>query len=311
MEHARQPDARRTGVPSSAGVVPVDSIAGSPAMAVFDGQLFVAFRGNGGNSVYYTSTTEIDDMKNWTAAQLVPTGSAETSESPVMANFNERLFLIYKGVDSDDSMYYTVFDGKSWTPKQSILSGGPKTSTRPAVVAYQNQLVVAYKGPGADEGLYYTATTDGTDWTAASQILPDTARTVEAPALASFCGMLILAHQGTNDNNIYYTIFDGTSWAQEQTIPSNVGLSGTPAFAADSDRNLFVAYPTTMKFRGSSFIGSAMGIASNGQMQWPGYGSMDLQISGSPGYAMFNSQPSITYQDGSNPGVLNCLVFYG
>ena len=81
-------------------------------------------------------------------------GHSLTSQGPAMALFNSKLFLAYKGKDSDD-LWFNTFDGHSWlaTDLEITQNGHSKTDARPALAVFNGKLFLAYKGSGSDRSL--------------------------------------------------------------------------------------------------------------------------------------------------------------
>jgi hypothetical protein len=92
-------------------------------------------------------------------------GHSLTSEGPAMAMFNGKLFLAYKGKDSDD-LWFNTFDGSSWlaTDLEITRNGHSKTDARPALAAFNGKLFLAYKGSGSND-LWFN-TFDSANWLA-------------------------------------------------------------------------------------------------------------------------------------------------
>ena len=82
-----------------------------------------------------------------------------------MALFNGKLFLAYKGKDSDD-LWFNTFDGHSWlaTDLEITQNGHSKTDARPALAVFNGKLFLAYKGSGSND-LWFN-TFDGASWLA-------------------------------------------------------------------------------------------------------------------------------------------------
>ena len=145
-------------------------------------------------------------------------GHSLTSEGPAMALFNGKLFLAYKGKDSDD-LWFNTFDGQSWLANDLEITqnGHSKTDAGPALAAYNGKLYLAYKGSGSDD-LWYNVF-DGTSWLANDLEITQGghSKTDAGPALAAYNGKLYLAYKGSGSDDLWYNVFDGTSWLRERS----------------------------------------------------------------------------------------------
>ena len=173
-------------------------------------------------------------------------GHSLTSEGPAMALYNGKLFLAYKGKDSDD-LWYNTFDGHSWLANDLEITqnGHSLTSASPALAVYNGLLYLAYRGSGSDS-LWYNVF-DGTSWLAndleitQNWALADQrrsrARRVQRAAL-------YLAYRGSGSDSLWYNVFDGTSWRANDLEINQNGHSLTSAGPALAVYNglLYLAY---------------------------------------------------------------------
>ncbi len=72
-----------------------------PAVAVFNGRLYVVHKGETSNYIYYRS---MDTNGNWSSSTRI-TGDTATSSSPSVTEFNGRLYVFHKGVSSNNIYY--------------------------------------------------------------------------------------------------------------------------------------------------------------------------------------------------------------
>ena len=145
---------------------------------------------------------------------------------PALAEFNGTLYMAWKGMERDDTIWYSSFDGTSWAPQQQIAGVG--TSTGVALASFNGKLYMCWKGILGDEGIWYSSF-DGTTW-APQQNIAGVGTSV-GPELAVFDGKLFMIWKGMlTDEGIWYSSFDGTSWVPQTEI-SNVGTSVGPSLA--------------------------------------------------------------------------------
>jgi hypothetical protein len=165
-----------------------------PAMALFNGKLFLAYKGAGSNDLWFNTF----DGANWLATDLEITqnGHSKTDAGPALAVFNGKLFLAYKGAGSND-LWFNTFDGANWlaTDLEISQNGRSQTDAGPALAVYDGKLYLAYKGAGSDD-IWYNVF-DGANWLAQDlEVTRDGhVQTGRGPALATFAQFLFLAYR--------------------------------------------------------------------------------------------------------------------
>jgi kumamolisin len=195
---------------------------------------------------------------------------------PALAAFNNKLFMAWKGIEFDETLWFTSYNGATWAGQQQIP--GVWSSSGPALAVFQNKLYMAWKGMGNDQSMWWTSF-DGTKWAAQHQI-PGVASST-GPRLAVFNNKLYMAWKGMEDDqSLWWTSFDGTKWAAQQQIPG-VASSVGPALVVFNNQ-LFAAWKGMYGDPGiwySTFNGSSWAA----QKQVAGTGSSE-----GPSLAVFN-----------------------
>ena len=187
-----------------------------------------------------------------------------------IAPFNGKLYMVWKGMERDDRVFFSSFNGTSWTPQQQVP--GISSSTGVAIAVYANKLYMAWKGILGDQGIYYTHF-DGTTW-APQQLVVGIGSSV-GPRLAVLGNNLFMAWKGVeNDQRIFFNQFNGSSWTAQQYVP-NVATSVGPAVVnfngaiymvwkgMNGDQGLYWS-----KFNGTSFAPQQL-IAGVGSSEGP------------------------------------------
>ncbi len=124
------------------------------SLAVFNGRLYAAWKGiNNDQGIYWSSF----DGSNWAPQQNI--GGVGTSFGPSLAiyqNFQGQtlLYAIWKGINNDQGIYFSSFNGSNWAPQQNIANVG--TSVGAAIAPFANLLYAAWKGENSDQGIYWT-----------------------------------------------------------------------------------------------------------------------------------------------------------
>jgi hypothetical protein len=125
--------------------------------------------------------------------------------------FQNRLYAAWKGVNNDQGIYWSSFDGRSWAPQQRIANVG--TSKGPSLAVLQGLLFAAWKGVNNDQGIWWSSF-DGRSW-APQQNVSGVGSSV-GPGLATFNNEMVAAWKGVgNDQGIYWSVvFDTTPFNQ-------------------------------------------------------------------------------------------------
>jgi len=187
---------------------------------------------------------------------------------PGLAVFNNHLYMAWKGIEHDQRIFWSNFDGSTWAAQQFVAGVG--TSCGPSLAVFNGQLYMAWKGINADQGIYYSSF-NGTSW-APQQLVPGV-WTSTGPSLAVFNGKLYMAWKGmVTDQRIWWTTFDGTHWAAQQVV-SGVATSVGPQLAVFQNK-LYMIWKGMNLDQGlwySSFNGAAWAA----QQQVPGVGTSE------------------------------------
>jgi hypothetical protein len=117
-----------------------------------------------------------------------------------------------------------------------------------------------------------------------------------APSAVYYNGKLYVFHQGeSNDGQLWYTTFDGTTWSGDTKVP-NVGMSAAPSAVA---------------YNGQIYV-FHQGVANDGQLWYTVYNGsnwimpdtqiQNLGLSGSPSAVDFGGGISLFHQGEGNNG---------
>ena len=245
---------------SAPATIPGVGSSWGPSLCEFNGRLYAAWRGSGTDEQLYYSSF---DGSSWAPQATIP--GVASAIGPALAGFGNKLYAAWRGSDIDEQLYYSSFDGSSWAPQATIPDVA--SAIGPALAGFGNKLYAAWKGSGTNEQLWYTSF-DGSSW-APQATIPDVASEIGPTLRVGSGGRLYAAWKGSDDydqlnDQLWYTSFDGSSWAPQATIPGTDGSSGSlvGASLAVFDNKLYAAWRTTANARQeqldySSFDGSS------------------------------------------------------
>ena len=143
-------------------VVPNVWTSVGPRLAVFEGRLYLAWKGEYTDQrIWWTSF----DGTSWAPQQRIP--GVSTSVGPALAVFNGLLYAAWKGMEGDQGIWWSSFNGTSWAPQQQIP--GVSSTGGPSLALFNGQLYAAWKGMYGDQRIWWSSF-DGTSWAPQQQI---------------------------------------------------------------------------------------------------------------------------------------------
>jgi hypothetical protein len=142
---------------SPQGQVPGAASQEGPSLAWDGTLLWMAWRGiPRDDSIYYATTTDyfsaaISGGTNWSGVKSIP--GAGSSHGPRIAICGGYPLLIWKGIDGDSRIYWSVFKNNQWQPQRVVENVG--TSEGPAISPDLQFVARAlWKGITGDSALY-------------------------------------------------------------------------------------------------------------------------------------------------------------
>ncbi len=207
-----------------------------PPLELDKNTLYMFWSGAGDQNIYWTRF----DGTTWSWSPQQRVSNAQTSNAPTLAIFQDKLlhrkglFMVWKGPDGDEHIYWARFDGARWSSQNQIPY---QTSNAPTLAIFQdNKLFIAWRDP--DGHIDSAVSFDGTTW---SPHQVPAVRTSNAPALTIFQNRLFMVWKGIGDDpHLYWAVsFDGINWSPQQHVPG-VEASSSPALAIFQNRLFMV-----------------------------------------------------------------------
>jgi hypothetical protein len=186
----------------------------SPALAVFNNQLYMAYIANDGNHTLMIASSS--DGINWSTG--TPVSNQYTDSTPSLAVFDNKLYVAY--VASGTTLFINSYDGTKWSSESQV--GNPSvtqhSSEAPSLAAFNKKLYVAFVSNNKNRNVLI-ASYDGTSWsndTSTGQV------SQAAPILTVFNNELTVAFadNGNNEHLLYASSSDGTNWPDSTWISS-------------------------------------------------------------------------------------------
>jgi glycerophosphoryl diester phosphodiesterase len=280
------------GLASPATEQPNDIMATKPALAAFNGKLYVAFQGvNVQNDLYVASSTGNSFP---TATQYT---NLQSSSAPALAAFNNKLFMAFRGLNVDNDFYITSSQtGDNFptaTRYTNIQMGGA-----PALATFNSQLCAAFQANDPSNHLHVTCSSDGVTWPTAPEI--SNVWTGSDPAMASFNGKLYIAYRANDSsNNVWIaSSSDGVDFSN-QMLGQTMGGSSSPALVV-SNCTLYLIYGANDQNNEMMVMSSPDGSNWQGPKAY-----LDVKMGATgPGAAAFAHGVSVGFQSNDARNVL-------
>jgi hypothetical protein len=135
----------------------------SPALVAFQGRLFMFWKGIDESRVYFTSRAG-DAAAIWGPQQLVQYADIEvngtvlvpigSSRGPSVTPHRDQVLLTWKGIEGDQGIYFSFFDGNEFTGQIRVADVG--TSEGPGACRIGSFTHMAWKGVEDDNVIYWS-----------------------------------------------------------------------------------------------------------------------------------------------------------
>lgn len=180
----------------------------------------------------------------WTSGEVSSPG---LSCGPSATVFNNHAYVFYQGPPSQaGQLYFSFLTGGTWSSAQGpvAISESPSAVTFTAPGTTTAQIYVFYQDVQANGGLWF-ASYDGNAWSSNTQVsgvaMSDSpSAVVFTPPNASAGEIYVFYYDPSNNGQLNYAIFNGSSWTTPQTV-SGVSISSSPS-AMVINGVLYVAY---------------------------------------------------------------------
>jgi len=219
----------------------------SPALAAFNGRLYLAWKGN--DNLNVSSST---DGQNWDPQIMF---DEFTPHGPALASFNGRLYIGWTGTDEFALLnVMSTDDGVNWGNKVTIRED---SQYGPALCAFDGKLYIAWTGVDELSLVNLLSSSDGTTWGGKVTLRENS---IASPALAAvqdpgadapFQNVLYLSWTGTDNPNHLNLLssIDGANFGDKMILNADrlVGQEAT-SFAGPALATRVVPDPTYQGF---------------------------------------------------------------
>jgi hypothetical protein len=235
---------------------------------------------------------------HWTTAAPIPS-AVSNDGPPAFAEYDGLLYAAWQGQSSPYSIWYATYNGTSWSAETTVPRALTNYISGPALAVFEGDLYVVWKGQSGPFHLYYSVF-NGSQWTTTGAEIPHALTTgYSTPGLAGYDGRLYVSWAGQTGTGLWYTSFDGTTWASQSTVPSAVvgffqGVD-TPlaAYGGDlytswedaSEKLMYSSFDGTTWSTPSSVgtkseAGPALAVTGGDLYEaWTSYANLDIEVS--------------------------------
>lgn len=165
-----------------------------------------------------------------------------TSAAPSIAVYQGAVYEAFKGHTSEN-VYVTEDTGAGWTTEARVT--GASTVDSPAATVDNGTLYVLWTD--ATTGDVEASHQIGSGWSTPTVIGAGHAESSAGPAVCAYGGTVLATFKGHTSDNVYVSVFNGSSWGAEVTAP-NAATVYSPAIecpASDLVNLESVAWTTT------------------------------------------------------------------
>ena len=215
-----------------------------------DGRIWVVwntYRSTMDYDIYY----KVYDGSSWSGDMQLVT-ELQDDNSPSMAQAADgRIWVVWSSLRTGNAeIFYKVFDGVSWSIDEHLPWDSNSDDEDPCVLQMMDgKIWVVYSKTARATGKWgdiYYRTFDGSNWSSESQVTSNLQDDVHPAVMQSINGRIWLTWEsdrdGWNNQNIYYKIFDGTSWTPDTRLTIAMEPDKTPSITQNVDATIWIVW---------------------------------------------------------------------
>lgn len=217
-------------------------IGGAPGTAIFNGNLYIAFRSNdSSNTLFITSSS---DGLNFAPATYYP--NVQLYGSPALTVYKGLLYLAYRDLYDQNLQLMYSSDGVNFSTPYAVASvgGNFQSGTSPALTAFNGLLYIAYVDAYTSYPSF-ASSADGVTFSGSAST--STYTTASPPALAVFNNQLVSAIQAPNHMLVLDVSTDGISFGAHYPYP-NILMGTSPSLAVYNLSKLVVTFQSNDQY---------------------------------------------------------------
>jgi len=219
-------------------------------MQAADGRIWViwnTYRGTLDYDIYY----KVFDGVSWSADAELVIGLTDDNNPSIAQTADGGIWVIWSSLRTGDAeIFYKIFNGVNWSSDVRLTVDSNSDDEYPCVMqARDGKIWVAYSKTARATGKWgdiYYRTFDGSSWSVEIQLTSHLLDDVHPALMQSINDRIWLTWEsdrdGGNNSNIYYRIFDGTSWTSDTRLTNAMEPDQTPSIAQAANASILVVW---------------------------------------------------------------------
>lgn len=220
-------------------------------MQAADGKIWVVwstYRGSIDNDIYY----KVFDGVAWSADTQLVAELAEDNSPAITQTVDGKIWVVWSSyrTGSNAEIFYKVLDGVSWSSDMRLTVDSNSDDEDPCIMqAKDGKVWVVYsKTPQATgkTGDIFYQTFDGSSWSGEIQLTSHLQNDLHPTIVQSANERIWVAWEsdrdGMNNTNIYYKVFDGTSWTADTRLTIAMEPDKTPSITQGADASIWIVW---------------------------------------------------------------------
>lgn len=220
-------------------------------MQTSDGRIWVfwsTYRGTLDYDIYF----KVFDGVSWSAdTELVARLTDDLNPSAIQTA-DGRVWVVWSSLRTADAeIFYKIFNGSTWSSDMQLTIDSNSDEADPSIMqANDGKIWVAYsktaRATDKTGDIYYRTSLDGTNWSTETQLTFDSLDDLHPTLAQSMNGRIWLAwdsdRDGLGNENIFYKIFDGTSWTADTRLTISIEPDQSPSITQTMDASIWIVW---------------------------------------------------------------------
>jgi len=219
-------------------------------MQTSDGRVWVfwsTYRGTLDYDIYF----KVFDGVSWSADTELVTELTDDLNPSVTQTSDGRIWVVWSSLRTGDAeIFYKIFDGSVWSGDVPLTVDSNSDDADPSIMQVSDgKIWVVYsktaRATQKTGDIYYRAF-DGTNWSSEVQLTSDLLDDLHPTFSQSINGRIWVAwdsdRDGFGNENIFYKIFDGTSWTADTRLTIAMEPDQSPSITQMADASIWIVW---------------------------------------------------------------------
>lgn len=215
-----------------------------------DGKIWVAwntYRSSLDYDIYY----KVFDGISWSSDTQLVTELQDDNNPSITQTADGKIWTVWSSVRTGNpEIFYKIFDGFAWSSDMQLTVDSNCDDENPCITqAMDGKVWVVWSKTAQATGKWgdiYYMTFDGSSWSDAVQLTSNLQNDTHPAIMQSINGRVWVTwdsdRDGLNNENIYYKIFDGTSWTPDTRLTNAMEPDKTPSITQGLDASIWIVW---------------------------------------------------------------------